>query len=208
MARHESHGVSFLLDTVISDLTGDTDVTGVVLANGDTLACDVFVDAIGSTPNTQWLKGNDIDISDGVLTDGHLAAVKTSGGVWSNVFAVGDVARFPHWLTGGIARRIEHWNIPTDSSKHVGLEIARLLDPSLADKEFSPIPSFWSDQFDIHIFSLGLPVLHDTATLVLGDWDNDCVVEYHRGEDLVGVAGIGHRSVVQGYRTHFDGEKG
>jgi len=206
--RHEAEGVQFRLNTTISDLVGDETVTGVMIGSGETLDCDVFVEAIGSTPNTQFLAESDIDITDGVLTDSHLRAVKASGGVWDNVFAVGDVARFPHWLTGGVPRRIEHWNIPTDSGKHVAYEIARAEDPSLPDKEFTPIPSFWSDQFDIHIFSLGLPVLHDRATLVHGDYSGDCVVEYHRGDDLVGVAGIGHRSIVQGYRHQFDGEKG
>jgi 3-phenylpropionate/trans-cinnamate dioxygenase ferredoxin reductase component len=206
--RHEAEGVQFQLNTTITDLVGEEMVTGVTLDTGETLDCDVFVEAIGSTPNTEFLSGNDIDITDGVLCDEHLRATKASGGVWGNVFAVGDVARFPHWLTGGVPRRIEHWNIPTDSGKHVAYEIARAEDSSLEDKEFTPIPSFWSDQFDIHIFSLGLPVLHDRATLVLGEYDGDCVVEYHRGDDLVGVAGIGHRSVVQGYRNQFDGEKG
>jgi 3-phenylpropionate/trans-cinnamate dioxygenase ferredoxin reductase subunit len=206
--RHEAEGVQFRLNTTITDIVGDDTVVGVVLGSGESLDCDVFVEAIGSTPNTEFLVGNDIEITDGVLTDSHLRAVKASGGVWSNVFAVGDVARFPHWLTDGVPRRIEHWNIPTDSGKHVAYEIARAEDRSLPDKEFSPIPSFWSDQFDIHIFSLGLPVLHDRATLVHGDYSGDCVVEYHRGDDLVGVAGIGLRSLVQGYRNHFDGEKG
>jgi NADPH-dependent 2,4-dienoyl-CoA reductase/sulfur reductase-like enzyme len=206
--RHEAEGVRFVLNTTVADLEGPETVTGVALSSGETLACDVFVEAIGSTPNTEFLADNDIDISDGVLCDGHLRAVKTTGGVWDNVFAVGDVARFPHWLTRGVARRIEHWNIPTDSGKHVAYEIARAEDPTLPEKTFAPIPSFWSDQFDIHIFSLGLPALHDRATLVLGEYDGDCVVEYHRGDDLVGVAGIGHRSIVQGYRPHFDEQKG
>lgn len=206
--RHEAEGVRFVLNTTVADLVGDDTVTGVVLDSGDALACDVFVEAIGSTPNTEFLTGNDIDITDGVLCDGHLRAVKATGGVWNKVFAVGDVARFPHWLTGGVARRIEHWNIPTDSGKHVAYEIAHAEDPTPPERTFAPIPSFWSDQFDIHIFSLGLPALHDRATLVLGEYDGDCVVEYHRGGDLVGVAGIGHRSVVQGYRPHFDAEKG
>lgn len=203
--RHEARGVQFVLDTTVTDLVGDETLTGVTLSSGETLDCDVLVEAIGSTPNTEFLSGQDIDTTDGVLCDAHLRAEKVSGGVWENVFAVGDVARFPHWLTGGTPRRIEHWNIPTDSGKHVAYEIARAGDPGLPAKEFSPIPSFWSDQFDIHIFSLGLPALHDRATLVLGDYGGDCVVEYHRGDNLVGVAGIGHRSVVQGYRPQFDG---
>jgi 3-phenylpropionate/trans-cinnamate dioxygenase ferredoxin reductase subunit len=206
--RHEAQGVVFRLNSVVSDLVGDDSVAGVALAGGEVVDCDVFVEAIGSTPTGGFLDSNDIDTADGILTDMHLRAVKPSGGVWSNVFAVGDVARFPHWLGQGTPRRIEHWNIPTDSGKHAAYEIARAEGAELPEKDFVPIPSFWSDQFDMHIFSLGLPVLHDRATLIVGEWSSDCVVEYHRGDTLVGVAGIGHRSTVQGYRPHFDGEKG
>lgn len=206
--RHEKHGIAFHTQTTVTDLEGECAVTGVVLDSGRSLPCDVFIEAIGSTPNTSWLAGNDIDTTDGVLTDNHLRGVKKTGGVWSNVFAVGDVARFPHWLTGEHPRRIEHWNIPTESGKHVGAHIAYAAGQGSAPAEFSPIPSFWSDQFDMHIFSLGLPALHDTATLALGEWSGDCVVEYRRGQELVGVAGIGHRSTVQSYRTHFAGQKG
>jgi hypothetical protein len=74
-------------------------------------------------------------------------------------------------------------------------------------KAFRPVPSFWSDQFDVHILAFGLPSLADRATLVQGQLDGDFVFEYHRGNDLVGVAGIGMRSVVQGYRKLFEGEE-
>lgn len=206
--RHESYGVQFQLNATINDLVGGDTVSGVRLGTGETLSCDVFVEAIGSEPNTGFLGDNDIDITDGILTDSHLRAMKLTGGVWEKVFAVGDVARFPHQLTGDVPQRIEHWNIPTESGKHVAYEIARVEDGFNPVKKFHPVPSFWSDQFDIHIFALGLPGLHDRSTLVLGNYDEDCVVEYFKGDTLVGVAGIGYRSVVQGYRKQFDGEKG
>lgn len=202
--RHTSEGVRFLLGHTIVAVHGEEAVEKVEISSGETVDCDVYCEAIGSIPNTEWLEGNDLDLSDGVLTDSHLHGVRQSGRPWPNVYAVGDVARFPHWLSEGVPRRVGHWSNPTDSAKHVATEIAHALDSGVTTAEFEPIPSFWSDQYDLHLFSLGLPELHDTANTVHGACDGaECVVEYHRDGRLVGVAGIGLRSVVQGYREQF-----
>lgn len=207
--RQEAQGVKFLMETTVDDLIGTDRVTAVKLGNGTELACDVFIEAIGSIANVEWLDGNDLVNTDGVLCDSSLRAIKESGGVWPNVFVVGDVAKFPNPIFDTHSRRVEHWNIPTECAKHVGQIIAvqngvdGLLDELLA-KPFRPIPSFWSDQFDMHILAFGLLGLADSVELVQGDISGDCVFEYRRQGELVGVAGIGLRSVVQGYRKEFE----
>jgi len=45
--------------------------------------------------------------------------------------------------------------------------------------------------------------LADRSELVAGTPDTECVVEDCRGDDLVGVCGIGMRSAVQSYRSRF-----
>jgi NADPH-dependent 2,4-dienoyl-CoA reductase/sulfur reductase-like enzyme len=209
MRRQQEQGVKFLMQTAVDDLVGTDKVTAVKLGNGQELECDVFIEAIGSIANTEWLDGNDIVNTDGVLTDHTLRAVKASGQTWSNVFVVGDVAKFPNPIFDSHARRVEHWNIPTECAKHVAQIIAVMngaegnLDELLA-KPFKPVPSFWSDQFDTHILAFGLLGLADSIELVQGELSGDCVFEYRRQGELVGVAGIGLRSVVQGYRKEFE----
>lgn len=204
VGRHESEGVKFVRGRIAVAFRGETGVSGVVLDDGDLLACDVVVEAIGASPRTEWLEGNGLDLTDGLLTDAHLRAARRLAGPSENVYAVGDVARFPHWLAEGMPRRVGHWSNPTDSAKHVASEIAAREAGEVLEKEFEPIPTFWSDQYDLHLFSIGLPELHDSATTVLGTCEEmECVVEYHREDKLVGVAGIGHRSVVQGYKERF-----
>lgn len=209
MRRQQEQGVKFLMQTAVDDLVGSEKVTAVKLGTGQELECDVFIEAIGSIANTEWVDGNDIVNTDGVLTDHTLRAVKESGQVWSNVFVVGDVAKFPNPIFDSHARRVEHWNIPTECAKHVAQIIAVLqgaegnLDELLA-KPFKPVPSFWSDQFDTHILAFGLLGLADSIELVQGELSGDCVFEYRRQGELVGVAGIGLRSVVQGYRKEFE----
>ena len=199
--RQEAEGVKFLMKRRVTDLVGEAHITAVTLDDGTTLDCDVFIEAIGSHPNTEWLEGNDIDITDGLLCDENLRGVKASGGSWDNVWGVGDVVRFPNPRYGNDVRRVEHWNIPSECAKYVGNAIASG-DPGAA---FSPLPSFWSDQFDVHILAYGLLAIADSNKLVEGTIDGDCVFEYYKGDTLVGAAGIGLRSVVMGYRKVFEG---
>ena len=197
--RHESMGVEFRMKTAVTDLVGTTRVEGVVLDTGETLACDVLVEAIGSHPNTEWLEGNDLDLSDGVLADNDLHAVKAGGASWSNVFVIGDVARFSNPLFDGIARRVEHWNIPTDTAKRVAQVFNRV-----ADGPFAPIPSFWSDQYEMHILAYGLLALADEVKLIAGELEGECVFGYYRAGKMVGVCGIGMRTTVMSYRKEFE----
>jgi len=198
--RQESEGVKFLMKRSVTDLVGEARIEAVKLDDGTELPCDVFIEAIGSLPNTEWLEGNDINIVDGLLCDENLRAEKKAGISWSNVWGVGDVVRFPNQIFDDVPRRVEHWNIPSECAKYVGNSIAT----GQTEQAFRPIPSFWSDQFDVHILAFGLLALADRSKLVEGSIDGDCVFEYYRGEQLVGAAGIGLRSVVQGYRKNFE----
>jgi NADPH-dependent 2,4-dienoyl-CoA reductase/sulfur reductase-like enzyme len=197
--RHEAMGVEFRMKTAVTDLVGTTRVEGVVLDTGETLACDVLVEAIGSHPNTEWLEGNDLDLSDGVLADNDLRAVKADGASWSNVFVIGDVARFANPLFDDIARRVEHWNIPTDTAKRVAQVFNRV-----AEGPFAPIPSFWSDQYEMHILAYGLLALADEVRLIAGELEGECVFGYYRAGKMVGVCGIGMRTTVMSYRKEFE----
>lgn len=197
--RHEAMGVKFHMKTAVTELVGTTKIEGVLMDNGDVVFCDVLVEAIGSYPNTEWLEGNDIDITDGVLTDNEMRAVKANGDAWPNVFAIGDVARFANPLFDDAPRRVEHWNIPTDTAKRV----AQVFN-GVAEGPFAPIPSFWSDQYDMHILAYGLLALADESKLIAGELDGECVFGYYREGKMVGVCGIGMRTTVMGYRKEFE----
>jgi 3-phenylpropionate/trans-cinnamate dioxygenase ferredoxin reductase component len=221
--RHEAQGVEFFMKRKVVDLLGSSRVQGAVLDDGTVLECDVLVEAIGSHENTEWLQGNDIDVTAGVLTDDALRAVRASNGApWNNVFAIGDVARFVNPIFDETPRRVEHWNIPTDSAKRVGKVVATMIGDGIGgaavetaafnevlNEGFAPIPSFWSDQYDMHILAYGLLGLADEIKLIDGEISGDCVFGYYRGGKMVGVCGIGLRSVVQKYRSVFtlEGDK-
>jgi NADPH-dependent 2,4-dienoyl-CoA reductase/sulfur reductase-like enzyme len=204
--RHEAEGIRFKMKTSVSDLVGESSVAGVLLDTGEELPCDVFIEAIGSDTNTEWLDGTGLDLSDGVLTDNAMRAVRVDGSVCDDVFAIGDVARFANPLLDNIARRVEHWNIPTDTAKRVGQVLAAKLNaaenwPGVLGETFAPVPSFWSDQFEMHILAFGLLGLADEVKLMHGEIEGDCVFGYYREGAMIGVCGIGMRSTVQGYRA-------
>jgi NADPH-dependent 2,4-dienoyl-CoA reductase/sulfur reductase-like enzyme len=208
MRRHVEQGVTFRMKTNAVDLVGETRVTAVVLDDGTTLDCDVLVESIGSHANTEWLEGCDLDLSSGVLTDSSMRALRVDGTPWETVFAIGDVARFPNPTFGDESRRIEHWNIPTDTAKRAAQVITAGFQSAedlvrVASERFAPIPSFWSDQYDNHLLAYGLTALADESRLLDGDISADCVFGYYRRGEMVGVCGIGLRSVVQGYRAAF-----
>lgn len=204
--RHETHGVRFMMGRNITELLGDEALTGVVLDNGDTVDADVLVEAIGSYCNSEWLANTGIDISSGVLADAAMHAVSVDGSARDDVFVVGDIARFPNLMFDEIPRRIEHWNIPTDTGKRAGAVLAAWLAndgtvDQLAAQPFVPVPTFWSVQFDIDLRAYGLPALADSTRLLEGDLLGNCVMGYYRGARMVGVVGVGMQAALMPYRT-------
>lgn len=207
-SRHEAMGVTFKLKRSVIDLIGSTKVEGVLLDDGTVVEADVVIEAIGSHANVEWLSGNELDRNDGVLVDSAMRVMNRAGHAFPNIFAIGDVARFTNPVFDLEPRRVEHWNIPTETAKRAASVIASYLNktenyPAILDDKFSPLPSFWSDQYDTHLLAFGLLALADKATLVAGELSGESVFEYTRGEQLVGVCGIGMRSIVQSYRAKF-----
>lgn len=55
-----------------------------------------------------------------------------------------------------------------------------------------PLPSFWSDQYDMRLQSFGAPGLGgDDIRVLEGDLGGEAVVGYHRDGRLVGVVMLG-----------------
>ncbi|HUW78682.1 MAG TPA: FAD-dependent oxidoreductase [Candidatus Nanopelagicaceae bacterium] len=185
--RHEAKGVEFHLGVGIEAFLGDETATGVRLSDGSEHFADVIVEAIGSIPNIEWLSGNGLDLSDGVLVD---VSMRIAGAPVP-VVAVGDIAKYPHGLFDETPRRIEHWNLPTETGRRAGKTLAALLagdEPGLEPVGF--IPTFWSDQYEYNIQSFGIPGIADHQRLSFGTWGEPLIVEYLRGNELVGVVGI------------------
>ncbi len=189
-------GVHLHLGVQPLECIGDTTVRGVRLSDGSVIEATVLVESVGSIPNVEWLAGNDLDLSDGVLCDGELRVAGRG-----DVLAAGDIARFPHPLARGIQGRIEHWMMAGDTGRRAGRNLAFHLAGDEVVTDFAPMPSFWSDLGAHRLQSFGMLGQGSEDVRVLeGELDGDVAVGYHRDGSLVGVFLIGLGSRYQHYR--------
>ncbi len=207
--RHEASGIAFRMGRTVAALEGGSVLTGVVLDDGTSLDADVVIEALGSEANTEWLDGSGLDVSDGVLVDDAMRAIGADNTVRDDVFAVGDVARFPNRMFDAEPRRIEHWNIPTDTGKRAGAVLAAQLAGTADEpvsQSFTPMPAFWSIQLNVDLQAYGLPGLADSERVLEGDLAGDVIIGYYRRETLVGVVGLGMKAALVPYRRQIAGD--
>jgi 3-phenylpropionate/trans-cinnamate dioxygenase ferredoxin reductase component len=113
---------------------GSIEDGGVALADGEWLAADVVVTAVGVRPEVSWLAGSGVQLDNGVAVDAQLRTTMPG------VYAAGDCASF--WSQRfGRRLRFEHWDVALHAPEVVA---ANLLGGSSA---YDPVPYFWSEQF-------------------------------------------------------------
>ncbi|MGW5216626.1 NAD(P)/FAD-dependent oxidoreductase [Nocardia sp. NPDC004085] len=174
---HTGNGVRLRLGVGVSRLTDrGGEVTGVVLANAETLPADLVVVAIGAVPATDWLAGSGLSLADGVVCDARCRAAE-------GVYAVGDVARWEHPVLGRTLR-LENRTNATEQAAAVAADILG------ARRAYQPIPYFWTDQFTTKIQVHGVITAGAVATIVDGDPDEGrFVARFEQGGDVTAVLG-------------------
>jgi NADPH-dependent 2,4-dienoyl-CoA reductase/sulfur reductase-like enzyme len=195
--RHEDQGVRFHLGHTIDAFVGEDRVRAVALSTGSELPADLVIEAVGSVINSAWLEGNGLDLSDGLLVD---SAMQVDTAL-APVVAVGDIARHPNALFDDIPRRVEHWNMPTETGRRAGRTLAAILRGDEPDRApFTAMPSFWSDQYSHKLQSFGMPGLATRIEVADGDANGRCIVEYRDATGLVGVVGVDRTPELAHYR--------
>ncbi|MGN9786602.1 NAD(P)/FAD-dependent oxidoreductase [Nonomuraea sp. ZG12] len=174
---HAERGVRLRLGAAVEALAGDADrVSGVRLADGESLPADAVVVAVGCRPATGWLEGGGLVLGDGVECDARCRAAE-------GVYAVGDVASFTH---EGLGRRLRLEN-RTNAIEQAQTVAANILG---ADRAYTPIPYFWTDQYDVKIQFHGLPSPAAEVTVVEGDpAQGRFAALYREGGQVTGVIG-------------------
>ncbi len=189
---HRDNGVDLRLGTGVAAIEGTSRVERVRLADGSAVDADVVVVGIGVKPETGWLEGSGLELRDGVVCD---AMCQTSA---PGVYAAGDIARWPNELFGG-EMRIEHWSNAADQAHAAARNM--LADPG-ESKPYTPVPYFWSDQYDATIQLLGHPDPGDEVRVVQGSIDErKFVALYRRGERLTGALGLSWPRMVMPFRS-------
>ncbi|WP_204768377.1 NAD(P)/FAD-dependent oxidoreductase [Lentzea nigeriaca] len=167
---HTSQGVDLRLGAAVTGV----DDHGVLLETGEVLPADLVVVAFGSVPATEWLQDSGLVLGNGVVCDSRCRA---ADGIW----AVGDVARWHHETLGRLVR-LENRTNATEQAVAVAGNILG------ADQPYTPVPYFWTDQFDAKIHVHGF-VGPETSVVEGSLAERRFVVRYHRGGEVVGVLG-------------------
>ena len=193
-AMHRDHGVDLRLGTTLEGVeTGAQHGSGVRcrLSDGTRLEADALLVAVGVQPATAWLEGSGLEAgTDGVSCDASLSAAP-------DVVAAGDLARWPHPLTGEYLR-VEHRTNAAEQGEHAARSLLAGAGPRSA---YAPVPYVWSDQYDSKIQVIGSPRASDVCVVVDGSFaELRFVVVYGREGRLTGALGFSRPRALMAYR--------
>lgn len=140
-AAHRRHGVDIRLGTSLASASTRPDGRLTIVTNtGEALIAGLVVVGTGSMPDTGLAAAAGLIVDDGIVVD---RQCRTSD---PRIFAAGDAVRFPgpHGTV-----RLENWRHALDQGAVAGRNAAG------ANEEYAPIPSFWSEQYDLYIQGVG-----------------------------------------------------
>lgn len=169
-ALHASHGVDIREQMGLERLTGEDHVTGAILSDGSELLCDIVIVGIGVTPNVALAEDAWINLDNGIAVD--IKGRTSDPFVW----AAGDCASLPY---KGARIRLESVQNAIDQAECVAENML------VADKDYVPMPWFWSDQYDTKLQIAGLNTGYDRIVTrgsgaAVSFW-------YYNGETLLAV---------------------
>ena len=136
---YREKGVTVLAEQLVEEVSG----TSVRTKDGTTVDGEVIVAGLGIEPRVELAEEAGLDVDDGILVD-EFGRV----GGHDDVFAAGDVARFPVPALGG-TRRVEHEDHANTHGRAVGANMAG------ADAPYHHLPFFYSDLFELGYEAVG-----------------------------------------------------
>lgn len=169
---HEGHGVRFLTGASVTGFRGEAGrVTGVELADGRVIDCDLALVGVGAVPNQELAQEAGLTVNRGVVVD---LEARTSD---TDIFAIGDVTQRPMPIYG---RDFRMESVPNalEQAKQAGCAITGRPAPA------GETPWQWSDQYDIKLQIAGYTFDSD-QTLVRGDPGSGRFAVFHLKGDLV-----------------------
>ena len=151
-AEHRAHGVNLLLSTALDAFEGDSRINAVRTSGDHSIPADLVIAGVGIVPNTELAASAGLELDNGIVVDAHC---RTSD---PNIYAVGDCTSHPNSIYG---RRIRL------ESVHNALEQAKTAAANICGEsvEYSQVPWFWSDQYDIKLQIAGLSEGYDEVVV-------------------------------------------
>lgn len=158
---HATNGTETRFGIGVDNISGEEGTLSITLSDGSFIEATAAVVGIGTVANTGWLESAGLTIDNGVVVDSYLRTVGQS-----DIYALGDVARWPH-LERGILVRAEHWTNASDQARYIAQVITNKTQES-----FTPSGYVWSDQYDWKVHTVGWrdPLGH---SVLIGDLEKD-----------------------------------
>ncbi|WP_336048264.1 NAD(P)/FAD-dependent oxidoreductase [Streptomyces sp. CA2R101] len=161
-----ARGVDLRCGVTVTALEGNGRLTGARFSDGTRIAADVAVVALGAVRNTEWLAESGLAAGPrGVTCDAGCRAFDMYGIVTDDVFAAGDVARFPHPLFEYQLLSLEHWG---NAVAQAEVAAHNMVNPGPRRRPHLTVPAFWSSQFGLNIKSVGVPTFSDQVVIAQG----------------------------------------
>ncbi len=154
--EHRNHGVDVRLNAQVEGIEGTDRVTGVLLATGEVIPCEIVVVGIGIVPSIGPLIVAGAAGANGVDVD---QFCRTS---LPDIYAVGDCAAHSNVWANGAVIRLESVQNANDMATTVARAICGTAE------SYAALPWFWSNQYDLRLQTVGLNLGHD-ATVLRGD---------------------------------------
>lgn len=140
---YRERGVTLRAGTRVVGGRGAREGVELALSDGTEARFDVVVAGLGVVPNTDLAAQAGLAVDDGIVVDARLRTADP------DVFAAGDVARFP-CAPLGMRLRVEHENAAIGMGRHAGRVMAG------TDEDYTTLPFFYSDLFDLGYEAVGL----------------------------------------------------
>ena len=131
------------VDVLVDETVGSIEGTQVTTGGGRVLEADCVVAGLGIEPAAELAADAGLDVDDGILVD----ELGRCGGR-EDVFAAGDVARFPATKLG-VTMRVEHEDNANSHGRAVGANMAG------AGAPYDHLPFFYSDLFELGYEAVG-----------------------------------------------------
>lgn len=177
-ALHREHGVDLRLESKVDAITVDGGrATGLRLADGDTVAADAVLIAVGARPNIEIAEAAGLAVADrGLAVD---AGLRTSA---DDVYAVGDIAAAEHPILRTRVRT-EHW---ANALNQPAVAAQNILGGAA---EYTRMPYFFTDQYDLGMEYRGHSEGY-TAVVTRGDVAGREFLAFWVDDDGVVLAGM------------------
>jgi 3-phenylpropionate/trans-cinnamate dioxygenase ferredoxin reductase subunit len=153
---YRDKGVEVLAGVSVTGIERTGGVARVSTEDGRTLEADVVLAGLGIEPRADLAAAAGLPVEDGIVVD-----ERGRVGGHEDVFAAGDVARFPAAVLDK-TMRVEHEDHAKRHGRLVGINMAG------ADEPYDHLPFFYSDLFDLGYEAVGEL---DPRNETVAEWD-------------------------------------